>query len=181
MIIFEGQHDPILIGGTMENNINHVRPWVRYLARMIDIWLFLFIVSFSGLQEIEFNLNIPSLIIVPINIFVWLLIESVLLATVGTTLGKWLLKINILNNQGEKLTINQSLKRSLNLFWRGLGLGIPIVYVATAIISFYDLTKVGVTYWDLKSNIMIKYEKIGKLRVFMTIILCLIILYGLAI
>jgi len=61
-----------------------VRPWVRYFARMSDFWLGGFILGLlwgcSGLET-----DIPQFAVGLLLPFIWLFVEALLLATLGTT------------------------------------------------------------------------------------------------
>ena len=93
-------------------------------------------------------LEVNNLLLGMLVVFVWIAIETVLLSTWGTTPGKWLLGITLRTRQGGKLDAGAALRRSFNVWLKGLGLGIPIVCLITLAASHKRLTKQGETSWD---------------------------------
>lgn len=79
-----------------------VRPWVRYWARMLDVYLACI------LGGVAIGVFAPNALAQPGSdqlfgiacIFAWIFIESLLLSTMGTTLGKWLLNIQLVSPSG---------------------------------------------------------------------------------
>ena len=142
-----------------------IRPWVRYFARMIDYVFICFIIVFLlkisspgllALYESVKYISIPALI--------WIIIEAILISTVGTTLGKWILRVTVRTADGSKLNFKNSLLRSLMAFSCGYGLSLPYVNIITSIISFIYLKFNEKTLWDKKMNLQVTHEKIGAWR-----------------
>lgn len=150
--------------------VSQVRPWVRYWARLTDYYLFA-LVSGVILAVIAPSVDIPELLLSVLIFFFWVFAEASLLSTWGTTPGKWLLRTKVRNSMGQKLTFSTALLRSFSVWWRGVGAGIPIVTFITLIISHGKLKKDGHTPWDREGGFSISHERIGIIRVTVTILL----------
>lgn len=151
--------------------LHEVRPWIRYIARMIDIYTFLFIggifweiLSPTSFPESDFAFGL-------IVLFLWIFFESICLSILGSTFGKWLLKIKLRTNDNLKLTFLIAFQRSFMVWFKGLAIGIPFISLFTLISAHSDLTTQGITSWDKKYGLKVSYEKIGCIRAIITILL----------
>lgn len=158
-----------------------VRPWVRFWARTLDTYTFgivagatigfMFPMVFSG----DTNDQVFGMIL----IFAWIFAESVFLSTVGTTPGKWLLKTKITHQSGH-ISFDDALSRSFKVWWRGMGIGFPIAALITHLVAYNKLTKNGATTWDADSGFTVTHERIGALRVIVTILFFFVFLVFIA-
>ena len=125
-----------------------IRPWVRYWARMIDYAVF------SNLLFLLFLMIYPSIFTINEFIlfifisFLWVFLESYLLSTWGSTLGKSILKILVVNSDGSRIDFNDALKRSFKVWSRGMFFGIPIATFFSFIFAYYALEDKKITSWD---------------------------------
>ncbi|HHV16063.1 MAG TPA: DnaJ domain-containing protein [Gelria sp.] len=181
------KHSPKLVG--IDNNlesVSQVRPWVRYLARFIDIYAFGVILGFiigivcifeEGAWEI---LELPSAMLGIIIICLYPFIEALFLSNWGTTPGKWMLNTKVLNKCGEHLSYMEALIRSYRVAWQGLGLGLPIVSLVTSLIGYSNLKNNSITRWDANLETVVIHKKIGVTRIIIAIIV-IITFFALAI
>ena len=153
------------------------RPWVRYWARLIDYYLFgvifviiLYLIS-PNVLVVDYELIKEEDIYNFLIIFLWIFVEAILLSIWGTTPGKWLLKIKVLDSSGKALDFSSTTKRSFLVWWRGMGIGIPIITFIALIIAHGKLTKKGKTSWDRDLGFTVSHGKIGSLRTFLAIII----------
>jgi len=102
-------------------------------------------------------------------VFAWVFIESLLLSTIGTTPGKWLFKIRLIPPSGDRPNYSTALSRSFKVWWRGLGIGFPLVSLITLIIAYEKLTKNGTTTWDKDDGFSVAHDRIGPLRVIVAV------------
>ena len=153
-----------------EETVSQVRPWVRYWARYFDYLVFSLIVGFILGVIAPSVLDIPEIILGMLIIFIWVFVEASLLSSWGTTPGKWLLRTTLRDSAGNKLTFYRTLNRSFSVWWRGMGIGFPIVTLITLIVAHGKLTKEGVTTWDREGGFVVSHKKIGALRVIVTIL-----------
>lgn len=153
-----------------------IRPWVRLAARYLDIFIFTFLLAilwtiFSPSHSIKSTFGFGML-----AIFLWIFVEAVLLSSIGTTFGKWLLKVKLRDNDGKKLIFSTALKRSFLVWLKGLGMGLPFIYIFTFISEHSDLTKRGATSWDKVYHLKVTHQKIGPLRAITAITLIALLL-----
>jgi len=148
-----------------------VRPWVRYWARMIDICLFAGLFGFVCGVACPSVLEVPDVFFNVINLLLLIFVEPLLLSTWGTTPGKALLKVRLRKKNGEKVTYEEGLLRSVKVCWRGLGLGIPIVALFTQITAYNSLNKTGITSWDKDGNTQITHQSISWWRAITAVLL----------
>ena len=146
------------------------RPWVRYWARMMDVMLFGLpcgiIIGFIH----EPLLELPDVIFGIIIMFLYVFVEPIMLSAWGTTPGKALLNVRLRKADGDKLSYGEALRRSVNVWVRGLGLGIPIVSLFTLMNAYNRLAKEGMTSWDEEGDFRILHRLVGAGRVILTVI-----------
>lgn len=159
-----------------------VRPWVRFWARSFDIYLFVFPISFLlgftiffllELMEIRVAAKNLSQLYVSIGImtvFLLVFVEALLLSKFGTTPGKWLLKTKLTHASGEPISYSQAVSRSLKVWWRGLGGGLPFVQVITQSIAYRKLKRNAITSWDREGDFVVTHEHIGIPRTLVAIV-----------
>ncbi len=145
----------------VDHTVSQVRPWVRYLARMVDIWLFSVLVGLTAGIFAPSILNVPNIVLTIEILFAWVFQESILLANCGTTPGKWLFKINVRDSRGRKLSFSDALNRSFSVLFKGMGAGIPVISLISLLSSKSKLKKDGITTWDEDGGYVVTHEKIG--------------------
>lgn len=149
-----------------------VRPWVRYWARTLDFYLFSILFGFlvtSFYPEFIFGTN-PFLLGI-IVLFNWVFVESSLLAKWGTTPGKWLFKTELKMKSGAPIKWGIAFERSFTVWWKGLGIGLPIAGLITNILAYTRLTNEKRTSWDEELGFEVSHGTIGPLRVSVAILL----------
>ena len=158
-------------------SLQAVRPWVRYLARMIDFLMFSFVagailgVVLTIMDNIALLDNFNDYLLGFILAFIYVFIEPIILSVCGNTFGKWLLKIKIQDKEGNKPTFAIAFRRSFFVWFYGLGAGFPIIQLFTLISAHSNLTKRGGTTWDKKYNLTVIHQKIGIVRTTIAILL----------
>ena len=153
-----------------ENFEENYHPWRRFFARTIDVWLVALVFGFSIGLAFEPKSELSKLIgnnAIASIVFTLLLIplEGFFLGMFGTTPGKVLYGISIRQNSDEPLTMRQSFWRASAACFRGMGLGIPIVYLFTAYSAYKSLLKNGVTTWDDEGAFKIAHSPFSAIRV----------------
>ena len=159
------------ISREFSNIITEVHPWRRYFARIFDfmivmpLWLII-LVLFSPKTPLVFTMfNLNEFWFGVISIFIYVvLVEPVMFSAFGTTPGKALLKISVVNHDGDKISYETAMKRNLQLWIKGLGIGLPIITFFTLLISYNKLNNFGTTDWDDKYKIRILYGEVGFFR-----------------
>jgi len=140
-----------------------VRPWVRYWARYIDVYfLSVFVII---LQKIMFPTKQIDLITALVGIyFIWIFVEAQLMATWGTTPGKYLLKVKVRDADNNKLTLKTALIRGFLVWFIGMAMTTIFQNIAEAI-AYFNLQKKGVTMWDEYCKCNVTHEDIGTDRI----------------
>ncbi len=151
--------------------VSQVRPWVRFLARMTDYYIFSMLFSLlvsllfpDFMKQISEMLtqqmsaqeadsvgfeSILALIIIRIVItFIWVFIEAFTVSRYGTTFGKNLLGTKVLDKDGELLPYDRSLKRSYGVWLKGMGAGFALISWITMLFGYQMLKRDGVCSWD---------------------------------
>jgi uncharacterized RDD family membrane protein YckC len=158
-----------------------IRPWVRYWARHCDYIIFFLLVGivggliapsimhtvFSNEHEAGFSLLL---------IFLYTFFEAGLLSTWGYTPGKWLLGISVRDKEGNKLSYDKAFTRAIKVWWRGMGIGFPIVYFFTQISANRRLTNNGITSWDKDGLINVKHYKLNPFKIIIVVIIYVILI-----
>ncbi len=147
-----------------------VHPWRRYFARMFDLWAFticagfaaglLFPGLFSGISK---NSSNEDRLLGLLFVAAYVPFEAFCLYAFGTTLGKTLYGIKLRPNIGD-VAFYGALHRSFLVWFRGLGMGVPIVTLFTLIAAFNNLKKSGMTSWDSELNWSITHSALGAMR-----------------
>ena len=139
---------------------SHVNPLLRLAARAFDYSVFFGLLYFFFppllYQEI-FNF-------IPVVFFAWIPVEALLLFTLGTTPGKWLLHTQLFRHHRRRLPLDVALRRSFAVWLRGLGLGIPIVNVFCIMGAYQRLKLLGATSWDREEGIVITHLPLPRWR-----------------
>lgn len=156
-----------------------VRPWARYLARTIDLWLVCWVVlivtillNVYGILEFGKYQFIISVFVIR------LVLESILISDFGTTPGKWILGISVLKFNNTNLSFWEALKRNIYVYVAGEGLSVPVISVFVLLNSYSYLKNYKFTYWDglLQTKVVHKPIKIVQWIFAWMLLLGLIIL-----
>lgn len=149
-----------------------VRPWVRYWARTIDLYLF-GLISGSIIVFIHEPLleETPDALLGIILTSACVFVEPVLLSSWGTTPGKALLNVRLRKANASTPSYGEALTRSLHVWVRGLGLGLPFIALVTLITAYNRLTKDGLTSWDKHGDFRVQHKLVGAGRIVVTVLL----------
>ncbi|HEY4255398.1 MAG TPA: RDD family protein [Chlamydiales bacterium] len=146
--------------GTIKDHTTRMDPWIRFWGRLFDYALFC-----SGLWTLRVatgvNLSISEMW-VPSEYLLWIPIETILLATFGTTPGKWLLNTEIVQGRRRRLEWSVALKRSFSVWLKGIGLGIPVINAICLLVSYQQLIIRKISSWDIPDHIQITHRNISR-------------------
>ncbi|MCB1109931.1 MAG: RDD family protein [Chlamydiia bacterium] len=145
------------------------RPWIRFWARMLDYSLFIIVLAFF-IGYFHIGLGIFSSYTGMVAIFLWVFVEAFLLSTVGTTPGKWLLRVSVRSENHQKLSFSAALSRSFSVWWLGMGAGLPIISLITMIVAAVKLNSSGMTSWDRRGELRVFHNKVGLTRTLIVIL-----------
>lgn len=145
---------------------SQIRPWIRLWARHFDYLAFSWVVVYvlepflpeSGLT------NVPHFLLMMGYVFAWAFVEPVLVAAFGTTPGKALLNTRVRNADGSTPSFSEANFRSLVVWFKGIGMGLPIIPLITQIRAYLKLTRSGITSWDREAQTRVQHGPIGLVR-----------------
>ena len=138
----------------LDSNQDSPQPKIRYLARRfwarwLDLmtylavwWLLAYVVGWDVGMMVQ-SRWIQFLLFIP-----WFGIEAWLLHRFGTTPGKWLLGIRVVNEDGTGLTLKSSISRSIRVWIAGVGFGWGLLAVLCQAMSWFTARKIGKPVWD---------------------------------
>lgn len=145
-------------------DVSHVNPWIRFLARFFDYSIIGLVLSFfPSIRSVQF-LNI-----IPLTYLLWIPIEAFLLFTWGYTPGKFLLRSK-LSYQRKKLPFYKALRRSFLVWFRGVGMGIPFIQAICMVVAYVHLKNARLTTWDRDEKILITHKAISTKVLFVAVL-----------
>lgn len=138
-----------------------VAPWRRWAARTIDM-VFNGLVMAAGTGVVLFSLapfeaNVFfSFLETPAGLILNLTLSSLLgcfltglvIGSTGSSIGKFLFGIRVTDQNGSPIGASAGLSRDLEIWVKGLGVGIPIVALFTQVHAYKNLKKTGTSSWD---------------------------------
>lgn len=154
------------------------RRWIRYFARMLDLFFAGILLGFLiGVVAPSFLLQEGSTFVVTwLGFLIWVPAEAVLMATWGMTPGKALLRIQVRQEDGESLPLPLALNRSLRVWFFGTGTGFPVAVLFTMAYAGDRVKRDGRTSWDRKLRLRVWHQPIGPARAVIAVLLFLGIL-----
>jgi len=157
------------------------RPWIRFWARLFDIYFIGILVGLSAAFLLPKSILDDSFILYAGGLIVIFVYEALIMSAFGTTLGKYLLNIRVTKANGSALNFGDALKRGMHIWVFGLALGIPIVFWITMFCEWQRLGRERKTAWDNKYNFTVWHGPIGAPRVIIftvlfIVLLCLIVI-----
>ena len=169
--------------GKFLGGIHH--PWRRHFARTVDVStlaLFAFLAlnfRVGPLLTDKFGWVVNALVDAFISALIllvpWILLESVLLSTMGTTPAKWLFAISVRTTSGHKPSFSQAIERSFRVLVQGIGLGIPIFAFITQFFAYRRLAKTGTTRWDSATGCVVTHKTWGVARATICVVAVLLV------
>jgi uncharacterized RDD family membrane protein YckC len=155
------------------------RPWQRLAARIFDyaIWgllLALLLSETRGLgiipPDVAFWVGHPLLAPVLIT-GSWVPIEALLIASIGTTPGKWLfgvfLQFSISDayaRRDARAQLDRALRRSFRVWWEGVGCGFPLLAPVLIAVAYEKLAQNQETDWDFAQDVLVTHGPPGVLN-----------------
>lgn len=138
-------------------------PWKRYLAHLLDIGAYDTIVCAVvwlgiGLYPPQSRLSITVLQLA-IFIALGMVMDTILLAIFGTTLGKWIFGIRVLHKSGRKLTLKEAFGRNFLRWIYGEGFGIIGVNLFCYFKSYKACKRGETMQWDEEVSYVFRDQK----------------------
>ncbi len=174
-----------------------ITPWRRFGARLLDLSFFgalgFFIIGFIYYAIAPYSadkffsfLEQPGAPIIDaiMTAFVGSIITGAVIGLSGSSLGKAIFGIVVVNKHGNKIGLADGIKRDLAVYLRGLGLGIPIVSLVTIYTAFRTLKDTGETSWDAENEYQVWHRPNGQAQYVLNVIgivLYFVILVGVSV
>lgn len=142
-----------------------IRPWVRYWSRMLDVMLFSLplgaVLGFLWPDVVASSGPASDWVLGFIIFLAWAFVEPLCLSVFGTTPGKTLFRITLRLRNGQRIDYSTALARSLKVWLRGMGMGLPLVSLVTLIIAHGRLKRGGSTSWDADGGFEVVHRPVG--------------------
>ena len=153
--------------------------WRRGCARYIDYILF------AALLSTPFKSFYPSMFEWPsqaaaltdylpllailfgfalLTVLVWVPLEAILLATLGTTPGKWLYRLHVVDSNQIKLPFKTALTRALKVWSVGMGWGALIIAPVLNVMWHGRVKQGKLTAWDAQCKSTIIEQPVSAFR-----------------
>ena len=147
---------------TIHRQMVRANPWLRLTGRFFDYSLF-----FAILYLIAKPFGwLPFGRIIPFEYFIWIFFETLLLTFWGSTPGKWLVGTKLKKDYTNRFTFSQALKRSFNVWFRGIGMGIPFINLLCMATAYYRINLLGQTSWDREEDIHVAHLPVARWRIY---------------
>ena len=155
------------------------RPWNRLGARMFDyaFWgivlaLLLSELRSAGLVPETYGFWLSHPFVAPVVITgTWVGVETLLMASVGTTPGKWLfgcyVQYSISDAYAKREMQSQiwrSFKRAFRVWWEGMGCGFPLIAPILIAIAYEKLALNHESDWDFAQDCLATHAPPGTLN-----------------
>jgi hypothetical protein len=140
-------------------------PWRRWTARLIDMFCFGFLLG--AVLAVVAPDAVAQANPIAMNVLVLALfvpVEALVLSGTGSTPGKRLLRIHVTHADGSRLAFGTAMERSVQVWLRGLGLGLPLVSAVTMVMSYLTLSGEGRTAWDHKLGLRVTHGEMSAPR-----------------
>ena len=147
------------------------RFWARWLDLMLYAtvwWLLIYLVGRDIGAAMRSDL-MKILIFIP-----WFAIEAWLLHRFGTTPGKWLMGIRVVNEDESELTLKASIWRSIRVLIVGIGFGWGFLSLLCQTMSWFTTRKIGKPVWDYMGKHKIVVTPLGAFRIITLVVLMFI-------
>ncbi len=141
------------------------RYFRRFCARWFDLILYSgvwWIGMWACRQNIEFALLNPWVMF--LHYVPWFALEALLIQHYGTTPGKWLLGLHVVNKDGSRLDLAAAISRALRVMFTGVGFGWGLLAVFCQALSLFTAKRLGVTLWDYSGGHRVTAEPLHPLR-----------------
>lgn len=140
--------------------------WRRYFARMIDtavvsdgLIIFLFVIT----HNIRFSF-LENIFRVLLEMFILFIVEALLITKFGTTLGKWVLHIQLKSCTEDAINYKRAFRRSFGVYISGVAIGLPIISLLAELNAYDELLDKGSTSWDDKVETKVVFQEINFAR-----------------
>lgn len=138
----------------------------RFWARWMDLNLFaaIWFISMWALSR-DIGAMITNIWTLAFFYVPWFALETALIHRFGTTPGKWLLGIKVMNNDGSLLDLPQATHRSVRVLFIGIGFGLDFIALVCQIMAYFTTKRIGKPLWDQAGGHRISASDLQPFRV----------------
>lgn len=142
---------------------DRARPGQRLWARLLDNFLYgvglvvLLGMLFPSLVDENTNEGLLGVMLLPFS----LALDALVIASFGSSIGKSLMGLSVLRDDGENLTLADAIERNFYLWYRGLAIGVPIIALFTFMSAYRGMEEGNTTSWDRDTGSGV-YNKSGN-------------------
>lgn len=138
------------------------RFWARWFDLFLyaGLWWFFMWAAGRDIGALLVNVWVIMMFYVP-----WFVVESVLVHRFGTTPGKWLLGISVVNNDGSLLNLADATRRSARVLFVGIGFGLDLVTLVCQLMAYFSTNRLGRPLWDHAGGHHIVVAPLQPLRI----------------
>jgi uncharacterized RDD family membrane protein YckC len=151
------------------DEVDIATPWRRLWARMLDVFLCIYLLGFV-LGAVRPSLFQSGGGAAHQQLIAWLLmpvvmvLDSLIYALFGNTLGKAIAGTAVRAERGGRLPFLPYLKRNFELYFFGLGTMLPIITLVTLIGSFRRADRGELMSWDLSADSRVVARSVNPVR-----------------
>ena len=95
----------------------------------------------------------------------WFALEVVLLHRFGTTPGKWLMGLSVLNRDGSRMSLAESMRRAWRVYFIGIGMGWGFLALICQLMALVGTKRLGMPIWDHAGGHQVVAEPLRGARV----------------
>lgn len=156
------------------------QPWNRLAARLFDYAFWGIVLALlsselrtAGVLHDPLDRWLAHPLLAPMVITgTWIVIESLLMASIGTTPGKWLfgcyLQFSISDAYATRempAQLARAFRRAFRVWWEGMGCGFPLLAPIVIAIAYERLLQTQETRWDFAQDCLATYAPPGALNI----------------
>ncbi len=153
---------------TLSASIKLAGRWRRFFARLLDFWITFLIallpvgIFFEVVSDGDWKATQGAWVLLSvITTGLAFVLDAIIYKLFGNTLGKALLRINVLHANGDKLTFKEYLSRN-NLVWgKGFALGIPLLNIVTFLVQFFRIGEGNKASYDQSTDYVVAAKPIN--------------------
>jgi uncharacterized RDD family membrane protein YckC len=137
----------------------------RFWARWFDLYLFSgvwWMALWAAERDVGELLRNPWIML--FHYVPWFVLEAVLLQRCGTTPGKWLLGIRVLNDEGTLLSLAESTRRAARVLFLGIGFGWGYLVLICQVMAYFTTRRIGKPLWDHAGGHHLETKPLQPLR-----------------
>ncbi|MFD2256934.1 RDD family protein [Luteolibacter algae] len=144
----------------------------RFWARWLDLtfyttiwWLLMYLAG----KDIGLALLNPWL---QLSLYIpWFALEAWMLQRNATTLGKWLMGLRVINEDGSKLHLKNSVWRSVRVMVTGIGFGWGLLSLLCQAMSWFTTRRIGKPIWDYLGAHKVVASELNALKIIVMVFL----------